>query len=343
MELSIGLIGFGNVGRALARLIEAKSLALRTRYALNVSIVGIATAHHGYAIDEHGLDVPRTLEAVESGSISHMHAGPPVPDTLTFIRKTPADLLVEMSPLNPQTGQPATEHVRLALRLNRHVVSANKGPVAFAYHELRDLAERNGCAFLFESTVMDGVPLLGLVRETLPAIEVNRIRGVLNSTTNNILTRMEAGVGLQDALRKTQEIGIVETNPAYDVDGWDAAVKIAILANVLMNADLRPTDVDRTGIGELNVGDVQAAARNGQAIRLVCEAFREGEAVQARVRPVALPLDDPLARVRGTANIVSLETDMINRLSISEDEATPMTTAYGILADIVNIARGHCR
>jgi homoserine dehydrogenase len=341
MELSIGLIGFGNVGRALAHLIESKNPALHARYALNISIMGIATANHGYAIDEHGLDISHTLEAVERGSISSLHVGPPIADTLAFIQKTPADLFVEMSPLNPQTGQPATDHARLALHLNRHVVSANKGPVAFAYQELRDLAKRKGCGFLFECTVMDGVPVLGLVRETLPAIEINRIRGILNSTTNNILTRMEAGIGLRDALRKTQEIGIVETNPSYDVDGWDAAVKIVILSNVLMNANLRPANVDRMGIGGLTVGDVQAAARNGQAIKLVCEAFREGEDVRACVKPVALPLDDPLARVRGTANMVSLETDMISHLTISEGEATPMTTAYGILVDIVNIARGH--
>jgi homoserine dehydrogenase len=343
MELGIGLIGFGNVGRALARLIEAKNPALHACYGLNISIMGIATANHGYAIDEHGLNISHALEAVERGSISSLHAGPRIPDTRTFIQKTPADLFVEMSLLDPQTGQPATEHARLALRLSRHVVCANKGPVAFAYRELRELARRNGCGFLFESTVMDGVPVLGLVRETLPAIEVNRIRGILNSTTNSILTRMEAGVGLSDALRKTQEIGIVETNPSYDVDGWDAAVKIVILANVLMDANLCPADVEREGIGGLTVADVQAAARNGQAIKLVCEAFREGEAVRARVKPMALPLDDPLAQVRGTGNCVCLDTDMISRLSISEGEATPMTTAYGILVDIVSVARGHYR
>ena len=341
MELSIGLIGFGNVGRALARLIVSKNPALHARYGLNISIMGIATANHGYAIDEHGLDIAHALEAVERGSISSLHVGPPVPDTLAFIQKAPADLFVEVSPLDPQTGQPATEYARLALRLNRHVVCANKGPVAFAYQELRDLAKRNGCGFLFESTVMDGVPVLGLVRETLPSVEISRIRGILNSTTNNILTRMEAGIGLKDALRKTQEIGIVETNPSYDVDGWDAAVKIVILANVLMDASLCPADVDRVGIGGITVGEVQAAAQKGQAIKLVCEAFREGETVRARVRPEALPLDDPLARVRGTGNTVCLETDMISQLSISEGEATPMTTAYGILVDIVNVARGH--
>ncbi len=343
MELSLGLIGFGNVGKALAHLIDSKQSLLRTRYQLNLSVTGIMTGRHGYAIDEHGLDISRAVEVVEHGSLTRLHDGPDIPDTMTFIRKTPADVFVELSPLNPQTGQPAIDHVRLALQLKRHVVSANKGPIAFAYYELRNLAERNGCAFLFESTVMDGVPVLGLVRETLPAVEIHHIRGILNSTTNSILTRMEGGSTFQEALKAMQDAGIAEANPGYDIDGWDAAVKLVILANVLMNANLRPEDVERVGIGSVTAEQIQEAAHSGQAIRLVCEAFREDGTLRAIVKPVTLSLDDPLAQVRGTSNLLILETDMISRLAVNEGEATPMTTAYGILVDIINIARGHYR
>ncbi len=344
MELAIGLIGFGNVGKALAQLVELKNPSLREHYGLNISIMGIATNRHGTAIDPHGLDISRALEAVEQqGSISKLHAGGPVRDTLAFIRDVPAQLIVETSVLNPETGQPAIDHVRLALQLKRHVVTANKGPVAFAYHELRKLAMHNDRGFFFESTVMDGVPVFSLVREAMPVIDIRRIRGILNSTTNSILTRMEKGVSFDEALREMQQAGLAEADPRHDVDGWDSAVKIVILANVLMDGNLRPTDVDRTGIGSLSPGEVQAAAKNGQAIKLVCQAVRENGRIQASVKPEALPLSDPLARVPGTGNIVRLETDMISHLSIGEGEAGPMTTAYGILTDIVNIARGHYR
>jgi homoserine dehydrogenase len=344
MELSIALIGFGNVGKALARLIELKNRALRRQYGLNISIMGIATASHGYAIDPHGLEISRTVEAVEQqGSLGKLHAAGPIRDTLTFIREVPASLIVETTLLNPETGQPAIDHIRQALQLKRHVVTANKGPVAFAYHELRRLAEQNDRGFFFESTVMDGVPVFGLVRESLPTIDIRRIRGILNSTTNGILTRMEDGESFTDALRAMQEAGVAEADPSHDVAGWDSAVKIVILANVLMGASLRPADVDRVGIEALSVKEVQAAAKNGQAIKLVCEAVNEDGSVRASVKPTALPLSDPLARVKGTGNFVRLETDMISHLSIGEGEAGPMTTAYGILTDIINIARGHYR
>lgn len=343
MELSIGLIGFGNVGKALARLLELKKDSLRTQYDLNISIMGIITRSRGCAIDEHGLNISRTLEAAEQGSIDPLHLGAPVPDVPAFIRRMPADLIVEASVLNPTTGQPATDYARLALQSKRHVVLANKGPVAFAYQELRTLAEQNGCGFLFESTVMDGVPVFGLVRETLLASEVRHIRGILNSTTNSILTRMESGMPLAEALHEMKTAGVTEADPSYDVDGWDAATKIAILANVLMHANLRPTDVDRTGIGALTVAEVQAARQSGQAIKLICEAINNDGVVQASVKPIALSLSDPMAQITGTGNIIRLETDMITRLTVGEGEAGPMTTAYGLLVDIINIARGHYR
>jgi homoserine dehydrogenase len=344
MELSIGLIGFGNVGKALAQLIDLKKHSLRAQFGLNISIMGIATNRHGIAIDPHGLDISRALEAIEDeGSLRSLHAAGPVKDTLAFIRDVPAQLIVETSVLNPETGQPAIDHVRQALQLKRHVVTANKGPVAFAYHELRNLAARNDRGFFFESTVMDGVPVFSLVREALPVVNIHRIRGILNSTTNSILTRMENGVSFGDALREMQQAGLAEADPKHDVEGWDSAVKIVILANVLMGANLRPSNVVRTGIGALKPAEIQAAAKHGQAIKLVCEAVKVDDHVSASVRPMALPLADPLARVPGTGNIVRLETDMISYLSIGEGEAGPMTTAYGILTDIVNIARGHYR
>ncbi|MCZ7544598.1 MAG: hypothetical protein M5R40_14235 [Anaerolineae bacterium] len=167
---------------------------------------------------------------------------------LAFIRACPADLIFEATWLDPHAGQPATDYVRAALRAGRHVVTANKGPVAFAYRELRDQARAHDVGFFFESTVMDGAPVLGVAREGLPGCHVTRIRGVLNSTTNAMLCRMEEGLSYEAALAEMQAAGLAEADPTLDVDGWDSAVKTVVLANVAMGADLRPADVAREGI-----------------------------------------------------------------------------------------------
>lgn len=343
MELSIGLIGFGNVGKALAGLIMQKKALLRERYDLNISIMGIATGRSGIAIDEHGLDLTRTLEMAERKSLSSLHVGAPISDTVKFIQAVPSTVIVELSTLNAETGQPALDYIRLALQLRRHVVSANKGPVAVAYRALRDLADKYQRAFLFESTVMDGTPIFSMARQSLPAVEIHRIRGILNSTTNSILTRMESGTSFAEAVKEMQDAGIAEADPTNDIDGWDAAAKIAILASVLMDSDVRPTDVNRVGIGGLTVEEIQVAARDGKRIKLVCEAVRDGATVRASVRPTALPESDPLSRVEGTDSVVSFETDAIPYLAIHEEGGGPLATAYGVLADLINIARGTYR
>lgn len=340
MELSIGLIGFGNVGKALARLIIDKKNLLRERYDLNISIMGIATRSSGIAIDEHGLDLSRTLEMADQKALGRLHAGAPISDTVKFIQTVPAAVIVELSTLNAETGQPALDHIRLALQLRRHVVSANKGPVAVAYRALREAAEKYQRAFLFESTVMDGTPIFSMARQSLPAIEIQRIRGILNSTTNSILTRMESGASFAEAVKEMQEAGIAEADPSNDIDGWDAAAKIAILASVLMDGDVHPTDVHRIGIGGLTTEELQLAQREGRRIKLVCEAHRDGETIRASVRPTALPGSDPLSQAEGTANIISFETDAIPYLVIHEEGGGPLATAYGVLADLIHIARG---
>ncbi len=184
---------------------------------------------------------------------------------------------MEATWLNPQTGQPATDYVRAALSAGRHVVTANKGPVAHAYRELAALAQEQHRGFFFESTVMDGAPVLSIAREGLLATTVYRLRGILNSTTNYILTSMEEGISFDEAVRGAQQIGVAEADPTTDLDGWDAAVKIVVLANVFMGADLRPADVDRMGITGLTGDDVRDALESGERIKLVCEAYREGD------------------------------------------------------------------
>ncbi len=345
MDLKIALLGFGNVNRALARLILRKAEALKTEHDLALTVVGISTHSHGSAIDPDGLDLQAALDRYgdPARSLAELDRGGGAPDLLAFVERVPADLVVEATWMDPRTGQPATDALRTALRQGKHVVTANKGPLAFAYRELRDLAARQGVGFFFESTVMDGAPVHAVGREGLPVAVINRIRGILNSTTNSILTRLEQGVPFAAALKEMQEAGLAEADPRNDVEGWDSALKIAVLANVHMGADLRPADVNRTGIVGLTIKKAQEAVANGRRIKLLCEAWREGEAVRARVKPTPIPLDDPLAHVHRTSSAVTFETDTLPALTIIEGDSSPDTTAFGLLADVVNIARGRYR
>ncbi len=343
MELTIALLGFGNVNRALARLLQRKAAALKTDHNLTITVTGISTHSRGQAIDPAGIDLNAALAAYAAGSLAPLHKGAPLADTMAFIEAVPAALLVEATWMNPRTGQPATDSDRAALQRGMHVVTANKGPLAYAFRELRDLAKARQLGFFYESTVMDGAPLHSLKREGLPVTTVNRITGVLNSTTNSILSRLEEGVPFAAALKEMQDVGLAEADPSNDVDGWDSTLKIVVLANVHMGADLRPADVDRTGIGDVTIEQVQAALKEGQRIKLLCEAWREGDAVRARVAPTPLPLTNPLAGVMRTSGGVTFEMDTLSSLTILEGDSSPDTTAFGILADIVNIARGRYR
>jgi homoserine dehydrogenase len=242
--------------------------------------------------------------------------------------------------LNPQTGQPAIDHVRAALRAGMHVVTANKGPVAFAYRELHDLARQQGRAFLFESTVMDGAPVFSLARDALLGANVLGFRGILNSTTNFILTQMEDGASFGEAVRQAQAIGIAEADPSLDVDGWDAATKTAVLATVLMGADVTPPQVDRTGIRGVTPEKLRAALAAGRRIKLVCQAAWQDAQLTARVAPEEVPADDLLASVRGTSSTLSLYTDTLKQLTIVEHDPGPAQTAYGLLRDLLAIIRG---
>jgi homoserine dehydrogenase len=343
MLLNAALLGFGNVGRALAELLIEKQNTLRQDYDIDLRIVGIATGSHGQVIDPRGINLRQALEIRRTGSsLDALHSGHPIDDPFRFLADSPIDLLFESTPTNIEDGQPAYAYVFGALERGVHVVTANKGPVAFGYRELTALARRKNVGFLFESTVMDGAPVLTVGREGFPANAIIRVRGILNSTTNYILTRMEQeDLEFDQALGAAQEIGIAETDPALDIDGWDSAIKIVILANVLMGADLRPVDVQCQGIRHITLADVQEARAAGGRIRLVCEAARQPDGdVAASVGPQTVSEQDMLSNVTGTSSIVDFETETLPRVTMVEHNPGPTTTAYGMLADMINILRG---
>jgi homoserine dehydrogenase len=246
-----------------------------------------------------------------------------------------------MSPINRETGRPALDYLELALNLGMHAISANKGPVVHGYRHLSALAKQQGKAFLFEATVMDGFPLLNLYRECLPATRVLSFRGVLNSTTNLILTLMEEGKSFEEAVKHAQDIGIAETDPSNDIDGWDSSVKVCVLSNVLLGADIRPTDVDRTGIRSLTPEMIKRAQLARRKWRLLCTAEWAGDQLVARVAPEEVPANDPLFRLYGTTSAIQIKTDTLNQLTLLETAPTPAQTAFGVLADLISAAREH--
>jgi len=339
MHYKLALLGFGNVGRSLGELLLRKQDELNETYDITFSVVGIATGSKGRAIDPAGLDLVKVLEAVKAGKSLEQFSCVPSSDSIDFIKKSGADVLFENSPVNYATGQPAVDHVRTALELGMYVATANKGPVVHSWHELKALAKSKGRQFFHESAVMDGAPIFSLFRDALPAAKLLSFRAILNSTTNLILSRMENGESFDEAVKYAQKIGIAETDPSGDVDGWDAAIKVAALSSVLMKIPVKPADIDRTGIRGITLEMIASAKAEGKRYKLICTAVRDGDTVKGKVAPELVPMTSPFYSVEGTTSIVEFRTDSLGDLTLIETDPGPHTTAYGLLADFINAVR----
>lgn len=338
-EFKLALLGFGNVGQALIELLLEKELTLKDELGIIYRVVGIASGNHGAAINPGGLSLPEVLKSYRNGVSLDEFSELPISGSREFIQNCGADLLFETTPVNYQTGQPALDFLRQALEGGMHAVTANKGPVVHGYRELTNLAKRRGLSFLFESSVMDGAPVFSIARCGLPGAKVIAFSGLLNSTTNLILTRMENGESQEEAIAYAQSIGIAETDPGGDIDGWDAAVKIAALVTVLMDIPYTPDQVNRTGIRALTPNMIQEAKETGQRWKLVCTAHREDSAPQgiiASVQPKKISPESRFFNVIGTSAILEIESDVLGKLALIEENPSPRSTAYGLLADFLN-------
>ena len=340
----LSFIGFGNVARSLARLLERKSSLLEQMYDITYSVTGIATGRHGFAVNPQGMDVPKALELIESGKSIASLSTLDVSDSIAVIRNSRADVMFENSPVNTQTGQPALDHIRLALNLGQHAITANKGPVVHGYRELTDLAASKGKSFRFESTVLGGSPFFSVFRESFPLAELASFKGILNATTNIILSRMENGESYEDAVKFCQSIGVAETDPTNDVDGWDGAIKVAALVTVLMDTPFTPQQVNPTGIRGITPAMITQAKTDGKRYKLVCAVEKMGDQIQARVAPELLDTSSPLYGVMNSSTGVSFRTDVLPDYSITVSEREgmsggPVETAYGLFADFVNTVK----
>jgi len=316
--LKLALIGYGNVGRALAKLIDAK------RRDFPFTITGIHTLRHGTAIDPAGIKNANTF-------------GPRAESIEKFLDAARADVAVELTTLNPVDGEPAVSHIRAAIARGMHVVTANKGPIAHCYAELRDAADRAGVALRFESAVMDGAPVFNLWRHTMPGVRVLGFTGVLNSTTKVVIETMERGGSFEDGLAEARTMGITEADGAFDVEGWDSAAKAAALANVLMDARVTPQQVSTRGISRLTPERVREIAESGKTVRLVCRGKRAGSGVSLRVRAEVLKRDDLLACTPGTSNLILFHTDLMGTFGTVSIDPGVEQTAFGVFGDLVEL------
>jgi homoserine dehydrogenase len=319
--LKLALIGYGSVARELVLLLRD----VRRRYSF--SITGIHTLRHGTATNPKGIGVSPVF-------------GPRAASIEDFLDAAGADIGVELTTLNPANGEPAISHIRACIARGMHVVTANKGPIAHAFAELREESGRAGVRFRFESSVMDGAPVFNLWDDCLPALKVLGFTGVLNSTSKIVIQTMEGGGSFQDGLAEARRMGITEADGTFDVEGWDSAAKTAALANVLMDARTCPQAVSTRGIARLTPERMQEIAKQGKTVRLVSRGRRTTSGISLRVRAEVLDRTDLLACTPGTSNLILFHTDRMGTFGTVSIEPGVEQTAYGVFSDLVRIAVG---
>lgn len=338
MILRLAIIGFGNVGQEFARMLLSRRDWLLKSKSLDVEVLAIATKSKGCLVSKKALDLDRALtEMMNEGSLKSY--GHEVTDSnpLKMIKDCDADIMVELSPLNIESGQPAIDHIRAAMESGMDVITANKGPVAFAYRNLRNTARSKGVRFRYEGTVMDGTPIFSLVERTLPGCEILGLKGILNSTSNFVLTEMSNGKSMERAIELAQEGGFAETDPSLDIDGWDAAAKITALANVMMDADANPKLVDRIGVREVTVEEIGKASAQGKKIKLIAEATRESGGVKLEVKPRLIDSQNVFWTIDGTSSALTISSDLMGDITISGGNPGLTQTAYAVFSDMLLI------
>ena len=340
--LKLAFLGFGNCGQALARLLYEKHDEIAKRYDTDVQVTTIATATKGNLLCKsgsgNGLDLKAVLDDLgQNGRFTDVSRLCNM-STMEIVKNADYDAICEMTPLNIMTGQPATDHIKTAIGRGKHVITANKGPIAWYYDEISCLAENAGVGLFYETVVMDGTPVFNLAEHTLKMAEVTEVSGILNSTTNFILEEMEKGCEYDDIIRRGREKGFIEADASMDIEGYDAAAKITALLNVLMDAHITPDKVDRKGIEDITIEDISKAAEHGCRIKLVCRGWHdENGRVIAQVRPQEVPQGDLLATITSTDSVISITTDLMGKISVIEHAPEIEQTAYGVFGDILRV------
>lgn len=337
-KFNIAMLGYGVAGQAFARILNQTHSEILEKTGYDVRVVAITTGSRGSLYCMDGIDlVEATREIEENGHFDPKSEHYSTMSSMEVVEKVDYDALLELTPLNIKTGLPAADHIRGALRRKKHAVSANKGPLAWYYRELRDLAKENGVCFFFETTVMAGTPVFNMADNCLQYCKIDKIEGIFNATTNYILKEMGKGVPYDEILRRGREQGFMEADTSMDTQGFDATAKLTVLLNVLMDAGITPDMVDRTGIEDISLEDIEAAKKRGNVIKLMCRGARDKNGkIVGKVAPEEIPANDVFADENLVA-VVSLYTDLMGKITLLQYGLETTQTGYGVFIDTVRI------
>lgn len=345
MEYKIGLIGCGTVGQGFLEILLQKEKLLKEEFDFEAKIVAVSDKLKGSLLLPEGVDIVKLLSLLEKGEnigayLEGKSNEAEKMNALQVIEQCDADIIAELTYTDIQTAEPATSHVKKALQTGKHVVTSNKGPAALFYNELKTLAEENNRLFKIEGTVMSGTPVFNLCENAFAGNEIKEIKGILNGTTNFILSKMEEeGMDYEDALQLAQKLGYAEADPTADVEGYDALAKIVILSNVLLGGNIKPSDAAREGITALSKDKILEAKKEGYRYKLIASTRRENGRIVASVSPQKLPLSEPLSGIMGANNALSFDLDLLGKVTIQGPGAGKTETGYSILVDILAIHR----
>lgn len=337
----IAFIGLGTVGQGLVEILIEQKEELKERFGYEFSVVAVSDKMKGSVYDENGLDLQKLLDLVKStGKIEDYPRGIKGWDSIKTITETNANLIVEVSWTDIQTGEPAITHIKEAIKCYKHIVMTNKGPIALVARELLSMAEKNGVEIRFEGTVLSGTPAINLGTLNLAGCKITKIVGIVNGTTNYILTEMEKGLAYEEALKQAQALGYAEVDPTADVEGYDALGKIVILANVVMGGNITKDQVPCQGITKITQQNIEEANTENKRWKLIAKAeYKADGSVEASVKPEKIPLDHPLASVSGPINALTYTTKYLGDVTIVGPGAGREATGYALLTDILDIHR----
>ncbi|RSL33747.1 homoserine dehydrogenase [Salibacterium salarium] len=345
MAHKLAFVGFGGVGQGLAEIIQTKGTWLQEQFGMDFKIVSISDLYKGSLHHSEGLDIDKVLQALKKDGT--LESYPETEglvrgwDNITTIEKSNADTMVEITFTDVNTGQPAIDHCKKAFVSGKNAVLTNKGPVALAYQELNEIAKANNVCFSFEGTVMSGTPAIRMPLTSLVGNDIKEIRGILNGTTNYMLTKMEAGMDFDDALKEAQAKGFAEADPTSDIEGYDVLYKVIILANVIMNADLKKEDVVCEGISSLTREDMNRAELENKKWKLIGKVKNENGQINASVLPEMLPEEDPLSGISGALNAITYECDLSGPVTLIGAGAGIPETGFALLIDLINLERNN--
>lgn len=339
-KLKLAMLGFGNAGQAFVKLLMNKHGEIMNKYKYDIQVVAISTNSRGSLVNEAGIDLKSALSDLED--LKHFNDSRSDYsrfDSMEIAKSVDYDVIIELTTLEIFTGQPAIEHIKTALNRKKHAITANKGPIAWAFEDLNDLAKQQGVLFYYETTVMDGTPIFNLVEETLEFCKITEVNGILNTTTNFVLEELAKGKAYDEVILEGKKRGFIEADPALDIEGWDAAAKTAVLLNTLMGANITPLDIDRKGIEDITDKQIKDAAKRGNVIKLVCHGSMKDGKVIGIVAPKEIERDNLYSCINGTSSVITITTDLMGDISVVEHEPEIEQTAYGVFSDLIRVVK----